>query len=97
MKKKQPEPESMTRNELASTIREEIVRFEQNILGRLSHPVSGCDAGDYGCCDCMPPGANWEKIDELIHHRSDVLLEFIDSNKEPLRKFFEKKGIQLKK
>lgn len=94
---KKPSLTGVTKNELAAAIREEIQRFEQSLLGHLKPPVKGCDAGDYGCCECEPTHHDYREIDEMIQHRPDVLQQYIESNKEPIRKFFEKNGIKLTK
>ncbi len=88
-------PTSLTKNELTATVIEEIKRFQQNLLSQLKHSIKGCDAGDYGCCQCEAPLEGYREIDEIIQNRPEVLLEFIESNKEPLREFFQKKGIKL--
>lgn len=87
----------MTRNEFATTVRTEIRRLEQTLLDKTNRPIKGCDAGDHGCCECMQAMEKDPEINEIINHHPEILHEYIESNKEPLRKFFEKKGIILKK
>jgi hypothetical protein len=91
--------EQLTRATLSNVIREEFSRLTQESRKpSVETPGCGCEL-EKGCCQdrgcCNDKGGCGDLFDK-IGDRVDILMDYVESHKEPIIKFFKEKGVKLK-